>query len=343
MNRRQLLAGLPLAGLAAPAFAQAPPPVATPTAPAQPRPALALLPPPTLPATIVAGGLRFPEGPVVMNDGSLLFVEIQSRSINRLSAAGYVSLTAQLDGGPNGLAIGPDQALYIANNGGRFSFNLRDGLTFPGQAPPEHVGGMIQRMDLNTGRVITLYDRCEGRRLVSPDDLVFDRQGGMWISDYGKAGGDGGVFYARPDGSGIRLVKGGLTAPNGIGLSPDGSRLHVSMGQALYTWTIAGPGELSPGSAYPDGVQGRITGRSVCDSLKVLADGRVAVCTLLAGGISIFDSAGKVEFIQCGDRMTTNIAFGGADMRDAWLTYSTTGRIAKMRWPYPGLAPAYRA
>ncbi|MBS0360028.1 MAG: SMP-30/gluconolactonase/LRE family protein, partial [Proteobacteria bacterium] len=77
------------------------------------------------------------------------------------------------------------------------------------------------------------------------------------------------------------------------------------------------------------------------DSLKVLADNRVCVCTLIVGGISIIDPVGETEFIQFDDPMTTNLAFGGADMRDVWVTNSGLGKIRKVRWPYPGLKPAY--
>ena len=83
--------------------------------------------------------------------------------------------------------------------------------------------------------------------------------------------------------------------------------------------------------------------RSTADSLKVLADGKVAVCTLIVGGISIIDKAGATEFIQFADPMTTNLALGGADMRDAWVTSSGLGKILKVRWPYPGMKPAYAA
>ena len=324
-----MIAAAPLLALPGLGRAQAPAPIS--------------LPPPTLAMTTVAQGLHFPEAPVVMQDGSVLFVQIQAKQVSRLTPDGTVALVAQLEGGPNGLAIGPDKALYVANDGGRFSFNQRGPFNFPGAAPPGHVGGSIQRIDVKTGKAVTLYDSCDGKRLVAPDDLVFDRHGGMWISDIGKVKGDAGLYYALPNGKGIKQVKGGMTAPNGIGLSPDGKQLHVSEGRQLWTFDIAGPGMLGPGTSYPNGAHAMLRDRSVADSLKVLADGKVCVCTLIAGGISIFDAAGGTEFIQFDDPMTTNLAFGGRDMRDTWVTSSGLSRIVKVRWPYPGLKPAYSA
>lgn len=341
MDRRTLIAAAPL--LALPGLARAQEPPATPPAPAPRAPLPTSFPPPTLAMTTVATGLHFPEGPVVMKDGSVLFVQIESKQVSRLQPDGSVVMVAQLEGGPNGLAIGPDKALYIANDGGRFSFNKRGNFNFPGAAPPDHVGGSIQRLDLKTGRAATLYDQCDGKRLVAPDDLVFDHHGGMWISDYGKIKGDAGIYYARADGKAIKQAKGGMNAPNGIGLSPNGKQLHVSEGRQLWTFDITGRGVLSAGISYPNAAHATLRERSVADSLKVLANGEVAVCTLIAGGISIFDQAGKVQFIQFDDPMTTNLAFGGEDMRDTWVTSSGLSRIVKVRWPYPGLKPAYSA
>ena len=67
---------------------------------------------------ILAEGLQFPEGPVACSDGSVLLVEIQRRTITRVSDEGGVSVVAELDGGPNGAAVGPDGCLYICINGG---------------------------------------------------------------------------------------------------------------------------------------------------------------------------------------------------------------------------------
>jgi gluconolactonase len=279
-----------------------------------------------------------------MHDGSVLFVQIQSKQISRLTPDGKVSLVKQLEGGPNGLAIGPDQALYIANDGGRFSFTERGGYDYPGAAPPEHTGGSIQRLDLESGELRTLYDSCDGKRLVAPDDLVFDHMGGMWISDFGKKPPDGGIYYATYDGKKIVCVKAGMNSPNGIGLSPDGNQLHVSERTQLWTFDVRTPGVLSaPPTSYPNAEHASLREHSYADSLKVQADGKVCVCTLFAGGISIIDAAGVTEFLQFNDPFVTNLAFGAADMRDCWLTLSGKGRIAKVRWPYAGLKPAYGA
>ena len=338
MDRRTLIATAPLLALSGLASAQTPAPAAP-----RPPPAPSSFPPPTLALTTVAEGLHFPEAPVVMKDGSVLFVQIETKQISRLKPDGTVSLVAQLDGGPNGLAVGPDKALYVANDGGRFSFTKRGAFNFPGAVPPDFVGGSIQRVDMKTGKAVTLYDSCDGKRLVAPDDLVFDRHGGMWISDIGRVRGDAGVYYATPDGQAIRQVRGGMSGANGIGLSPDGKQLHVSEGRQLWTFDIAGPGVLGPSTSYPNAAHGTLRDRSVTDSLKVLADGKVCVCTLIAGGISIIDKGGATEFVQFADPMTTNLALGGADMRDAWITSSGLGKILKVRWPYAGMKPVYTA
>ena len=180
---------------------------------------------------LVAEGLAFPEGPVAMADGSVLLVEIRRGLLSRVRPDGAIEIVAELGGGPNGAAVGPDGALYVCNNGGRFSYSERDGLTLPGHTPPEHVGGSIQRVDLKTGAVSTLYDSCDGRRLMAPNDLVFDTDGGFWFTDYGTSDGEGtrggAIYYARADGGLIRRA-GRLPTPNGIGLSPDGRVVYVA-------------------------------------------------------------------------------------------------------------------
>src|SRR6185369_3413209 len=83
---------------------------------------------------ILAEGLLFPEGPVAMADGSVILVEIARGTLSRVRS-GRIEVVADLGGGPNGAALGPDGAMYICNNGGRFQFNEVDGNLFPGPRP----------------------------------------------------------------------------------------------------------------------------------------------------------------------------------------------------------------
>ena len=74
----------------------------------------------------ITSGLRFPEGPIAMPDGSILLVEIAAGCLTRVAADGTKSLVAETGGGPNGLAIGPDGRCYVCNNGG-MPFFEKDG------------------------------------------------------------------------------------------------------------------------------------------------------------------------------------------------------------------------
>ena len=86
----------------------------------------------TLDLTEVASGLGFPEGPVAMADGSVLFVDIKDQLLRRLMPDGALVDVAKLPGGPNGTAIGPDGAAYVCNNGGVYSFEPYDPEAPPG-------------------------------------------------------------------------------------------------------------------------------------------------------------------------------------------------------------------
>lgn len=299
---------------------------------------------------LVAEGLAFPEGPVAMADGSVIVTEIISGHVTRIAPDGSKTLVADVGGGPNGLAIGPDGALYCCNNGGRFAYHTVDGLMIPGDTPPEHVGGSIQRIDLATGRVETVYDACDGRRLLAPNDLVFDADGGFWFTDHGTSDAEGrrhgALFHARADGSKIVRARHSLYTPNGVGLSPDGRVVYMAdtMTGRLWAFDVTGEGELAPPTlGMPGRVVVTLPGYQLFDSLAVEADGRVCVATIINGGISAITPAGEVEHTPVPDLIVTNIAFGGEDMRDAWITASSTGKLYKTRWPRPGLRLVFNA
>ncbi|MDH5291819.1 MAG: SMP-30/gluconolactonase/LRE family protein, partial [Acidimicrobiia bacterium] len=118
----------------------------------------------------IAEGLRFPEGPIAMDDGSVLLVEIERGTLSRVAPDGTVTVAAECGGGPNGAAIGPDGAVYVCNNGG-FGWRHVEGMLLPGMQAEHYTGGSIQRVDLASGAVTTLYTECEGWALKGPNDL----------------------------------------------------------------------------------------------------------------------------------------------------------------------------
>src|ERR1700756_1774982 len=94
---------------------------------------------------VLATGLEFPEGPVVMPDGSVLLVEIRGRRLTRVYPDGRKQVVAEIPGGPNGAAMGPDGKCYICNNGG-FSWVPTRNFIMPGPpAPNEYIGGTTHR------------------------------------------------------------------------------------------------------------------------------------------------------------------------------------------------------
>ena len=220
----------------------------------------------------------------------------------------------------------------------------------PGPTPPSHKGGYIQRVDLKNGKVSTICDKCDGRKFAGPNDLVFDKTGGMWFTDHGATlpeyRSHGALYYARPDGSKVVRHRDHLISPNGVGLSPDEKVVYMAdthLGR-VYAFDLTGPGEMPPPDGFAPGrVIKNLEGFQLLDSLAVEAGGKVCVATIINGGVTAFDPDGSIEHFAFPDILTTNICFGGADMRDAWVTCSSTGKLYKCRWPRPGLKLNFNA
>ena len=301
---------------------------------------------------VVATGLSFPEGPVAMQDGSVVLVEIERQTVSRVRPDGTVQVIARTGGGPNGLAVGPDGAFYVCNNGG-FVWRLEMGLLRPAMQASDYTTGRIERVDPHSGTVRVLYDRCGGNPLRGPNDLVFDAHGGFYFTDLGKTRArdrdHGVIYYALADGSKIVEVAFPCLTPNGIGLSPDGRVLYVAETEPARLWAfdITEPGAVKR-QGWPSPNGGRLVaglgGFQRFDSLAVDAAGHICVATLITGCISVIaPDARLVRQVAMPDQVTTNICFGGPGLHTAYVTLSGTGQLVALDWPEPGLRLACEA
>mmetsp|Transcript_11503 Transcript_11503/g.14328 ORF Transcript_11503/g.14328 Transcript_11503/m.14328 type:complete len:258 (-) Transcript_11503:345-1118(-) len=226
----------------------------------------------------------------------------------------------------------------------------------PGSQAIDYKTGSIQKVEISSdlelvNSVSTLYTAgidIAGNvvPLRGPNDLVFDSSGGFWFTDHGKVRERDrdvtGVFYAKIDGSFCKEVIFPLNSPNGIGLSPDGKVLYVAETPTgrIYKYQVKSPGVL-------ESERGRLLYSApegyMFDSLAVDGEGNICVATLGKGslgkgGISVIkaDGSGLHSFLETKDFFTTNICFGGKELRDAYVTLSGSGKLVRTQWHCKG-------
>jgi gluconolactonase len=305
---------------------------------------------------IIASGLQFPEGPIAMDDGTLLVVEIAAGRLTRLEPDGTRHVVAQTGGGPNGAAVGPDGACYVCNNGG-FAWERHGDQLVPTGPASDYKGGRIERIDLETGVTTTLHRRAGSMPLAAPNDLVFDEAGGLWFTDLGHLDHDtlqrGRVCYAPAGGGEVQAVVTPMLTPNGVALSPDAQTLYVAetITGRLWAFDVVAPGVLDlSGLAHGNLRPGRLLYATDCDcnfdSIAVEECGNICIATIgTAGrhapsgaGITVVAPDGSlVERVYLPDRGTTNLCFGGSDHRTAYVTQSRVGQLLALDWPRAGL------
>jgi gluconolactonase len=280
---------------------------------------------------ILATGLRFPEGPVALDDGTVLVVEIEGGALTRIGKDGDRS-SIPCGGGPNGAAVGPDGAVYVCNNGG-FVFTTNGGIRFPSGGAEGNRGGYIQRVDLATGFVEALFTEVDGVPIGCLNDIVFDAAGSCYVVDTTR----GALYYANPGDRTITTVEAGLSYPNGMGLAPDGVTLYVSetySGRVL-AWEVRAPGTLGARTElYSTGGAGH------WDGLAVDGAGNVCIANLENSGVTVISAGGEVlrEFVTpVHDPYVTNLCFGGPGGDTAFLCSAGRGLLYTFPWPWPGL------
>jgi gluconolactonase len=285
----------------------------------------------------LAGGFQFTEGPVWHPDGYLLFSDPNANTIYRWSPEGSVSVFRSKSGytgfdvgryhqpGSNGLTLDPDGLLTINEHGNRRVIRLE-----------------------RTGAISVLADRFKGKRLNSPNDLVYRSDGSLYFTDppFGlpaafddpaKELGFSGVFRVK-DGV-VTLLTTELSGPNGIAFSPDEKYLYVDnwdlKRKVLMRYDVKPDGTLGQGKVFYD-----FTGDPepvALDGIKVDVEGNVYVSA--PGGVWILSPAGKALGRIVPPEHDANFAFGDTDGKSLYLTASTG--LYRIRVNVPGIrAPA---
>lgn len=247
----------------------------------------------------LATGLAWPEGPALLPDGRVAFVETYASRISTWSPAEGRQPLAETGGGPNAVALGADDRLYLCQNGG-----VVGPWRAPRQRPPA-----IERVALD-GTLETIVTEVGGQPLLAPNDLAFDAAGRLWFTDPGRYDAAtrpdaGRVVALAADGSPEVVLELGPVYPNGIVAEADGAVVWVES----YTRAVRRrrpDGEVELLAVLDDG--------HVPDGLAVAVDGSLWVTTVSSGGIDVVDPGGGVARFVAVGAVPTNCAFDGSTL-----------------------------
>ena len=258
----------------------------------------------------------FLEGPAFDSSGNLYFVDIAWGRIFRASPSGDVDLVAEYDGEPNGLRVMADGSLLVA----------------------DYKNGMMA-IDPRTGAVTPHCARFRLEAFKGVNDLAVGRDCTVWFTDQGQTGlqdPSGRVFRLRPDGR-LDAFLTGIPSPNGLVLSLDESILYVAVTRANAVWRAP---IMPDGAASKVGVFLQLSGGGGPDGMAITADGGLVVAHAGMGAVWVFSKIGEPLYrVRCETGLTsTNVAFGGPDNRDLYITESESGHILKARLPVAGAA-----
>jgi gluconolactonase len=283
----------------------------------------------------VATGFEFTEGPVWTRDGALLFSSPNTNVIYRWTPEGRVSVFRPKSGytgvdigryhqpGSNGLTFDPEGRLTICQHGNR----------------------RVVRVNPH-GDITVLADAFEGRRLNSPNDLVFRSDGTLFFTDppFGLPGvfddpakelPFSGVFRAR-DGE-VALVTDELEGPNGLAFSPDERYLYVGnwdpKRKVVMRYELDAAGDVIDAIELFD--MTGAPGEDAIDGLKVDVEGTLYVCG--PGGVWILSPSGEHLATLRVPEAPHNLAWGDEDARTLYITALTS--IYRVRVPTPGIRP----
>jgi gluconolactonase len=250
---------------------------------------------------LVQEGFVFTEGPVGTPDGGLYFSDIRPNKIYLLDASGKIALVREQSNGSNGLAVTKDGDLYAAEGGGpRVSKRGRD------------------------GTVTAVAEGTDRGPFLSPNDLILDAKGGIYITDPGPRpvvpGRPTSVSYLAPGAKQAVVIDGEVARPNGLTLTLDGKTLIVddTIGTVVFAYDVQADGSVKnkrPFAQLRDIPEGKESG---ADGLALDSEGRIYITTLT--GVQVFDAKGAYLGTIKVPRQPANAAFAGPDKRVLYIT-----------------------
>lgn len=259
----------------------------------------------------------FLEGPSFDRDGHLYVTDIPYGRVFRISPDRKWTLVTEYDGWPNGLKIHKDGRIFITD--------YKHGL-------------MV--LDPATGTVTPFLTHRKSESFRGVNDLFFDRQGRIYFTDQGQTGmhdPTGRVYRYDPQQEKLDLLLSNAPSPNGLVMNPEETALYVAVTRGNGVWRLP---------IFPDGSTTKVStfvalagGVSGADGMAVDSEGRLFVCDAGNGCAWVFTKWGEPVYrvrSRTGGRTTTNIAFGGAGNRHAFITESDTGKILTAEMDVPG-------
>ncbi|QQO12610.1 SMP-30/gluconolactonase/LRE family protein [Bradyrhizobium diazoefficiens] len=257
----------------------------------------------------------FIEGPSFDRDGNLYVVDIPYGRIFRISPAGEFTLVAEYDGEPNGLKIARDGRIVITD--------YRHGLL---------------TLDPAGGKVTSMLERRWSERFKGVNDLVFADNGDVYFTDQGQTGmhdPTGRVYRLRVDGALDQIVN-NVPSPNGLVLNGSEHILYVAATRGNAIWRIP----LMPdGTASKVGIFIQLSGSlGGPDGLAMDEQDNLAIAHAGLGTVWIFSRLGEPLYRarSCQGLATTNLAYGGSDNKNLYITESETGCVLVARLPVAG-------
>jgi gluconolactonase len=261
---------------------------------------------PTGPAVKAHTKFAFTEGPAADRDGNVYFTDIPNQKIHKVDTKG---------------------ALTVFRDGSNFANGLM--VNAKGEVVACEMAGQVTAYSPDGKERRVLVEKHDGKRFNAPNDLVLDKEGGVYFTDPAFRApmplpqGKTAVYYLSAGGKTTRLVD-DLPNPNGVILSPDEKTLYVvPSGQAgMMSYVVEGPGKLGKGKVFCTLKQRGKAKNSGGDGLTVDVKGNLYITSQL--GLQVFDPAGKLLGIIAVPEQPANVTFGGPDFKTLYVTARTS-------------------